>query len=412
MFEKYHPACLIADQNETLTDVRAAILSDLHIGSPDSEYNHTWRWLMRAISRGEFNTLIINGDFCDYRYVGEKNSASDAQKLTSRLYGRLDQAMSANPHLHVYMVRGNHDIVDLFKHTLSHFQRKYPKRFFTSDILLMGKDAVFIHGDKMLRQCGRPVISSHDIKQTESYEKRHNGLFGTVATTLENVKTIDNMLAYYLEGDRYNAIKHVFAAHTHPNQPVTGHVFKDKQFHITNPPFKGAEQTVMKLEFNKGGTAKDPVVIKTVDTIAPIDSGKKPIAAAKGERKYTPGVDTLTVIPIGVIRKMFPDSVNLNQPYLLDDDVLMFNVLPPLKKSLIQRGNLTSEVCTSGVVCINPEIISYTFPNKGRTPCLILSAVAQDKLRNAGIQLNVIETVPAAEEVLSPSGLYRGYTMQ
>lgn len=277
MRTSFQPVCHYANQDAATAKV--VVISDLHIGSHQTRYLRLWNNLLRELRKGTYNTLVINGDFGDYR-------ASDAEEVTNAIQERINEVVGIKPPIRIHIIRGNNDTVKPLNALFVHYLLEPQSRgyFSVSDILLMGKDVAFIHGDEDLYLMERMLHSAEDVRHYWKDKVKPNGHFSHPEDYPEKIKKVDKMLRGGLidmSDEKYQSINHVFMGHIHPKEPVLLHQCGNKYFHVTNPPFAGTTATFMELRFDEQGYAKTPRIMH-------FDNADR-------LTEYTPSRDLLTV---------------------------------------------------------------------------------------------------------------------
>lgn len=250
MFNSFQPNCLYA--------------SDLHIGSSFSHYTRAWNWLLNEIKHKHFNRLVINGDFGSYQ------ETHHPEELTGRLRAHLQEALDANPELKIYMIRGNHDMVKPFHDILLEMSHTMP-RFFLSDILFMGKDVAFMHGDTKMRKYERRVFMPEDFRVSAQIEAQERSDAGKppkpwcvpvkeCRDKIAGIDGIDNMFTYYAD-PHFETIQKVFIGHIHPEKPMMAIPCNGRQYYVTGASLVGGECTIIGLHFEADGTSKKPEIV-------------------------------------------------------------------------------------------------------------------------------------------------------
>ena len=123
-------------------NVRATIISDLHLGSKFSQSHHFEKFL-RNLPEG-FD-LVLNGDVVDKH--GKSLSLSDQQIL--------ELIRQESFHRKVVWVRGNHD---------SHFSLEKPGKIYFKRIHRLGKQLLIAHGDVFDRLWGRNRVAVDTVR--------------------------------------------------------------------------------------------------------------------------------------------------------------------------------------------------------------------------------------------------------
>ncbi|MFO1243246.1 MAG: metallophosphoesterase [Rickettsiales bacterium] len=268
---RFHPIARFAEET-AFDDLKVAVVSDLHIGSSSSRYAQAWKWLMQGIKQGQFNRLVINGDFACYQEM-------PSRELTARLRQHLQEALDANPELKIYMVRGNHDMARPFHNVLQDLARSNPARFTISDILFFGEDVAFIHGDRKMLEHERHIFppiyfrnqAARDAKTLSNAGKPPKPWCVPVDKCLGKIPEIDRMFTLYTE-PHYDLgaepvqghpgkTKRVFIGHIHPEEPMMDIPCNGRKYYVTGASLVGGECTIIGLQFNADGTSKEPEIV-------------------------------------------------------------------------------------------------------------------------------------------------------
>ncbi|MFO1243244.1 MAG: hypothetical protein U1E36_08655 [Rickettsiales bacterium] len=117
----------------------------------------------------------------------------------------------------------------------------------------------------------------------------------------------------------------------------------------------------------------------------------------------------LTAIPASIMRKLFPDNNVLQQPWIQDDDWFILHGSRKLKLRLAELANLTQPHMNDGTMILHPEITDGILPDG--TVFLRLTNTAQEKMRAAGFQVELVTDLEQARQSLSPQVAAEGQTV-
>ncbi|MFO1243245.1 MAG: hypothetical protein U1E36_08660 [Rickettsiales bacterium] len=124
-------------------------------------------------------------------------------------------------------------------------------------------------------------------------------------------------------------------------------------------------------------------------------------------------IKNITVVPVSVMRTVFPDDIVMQQPYVRDEDWILLRPEAGVKKKLMDAANLNDEnarLTDTGLKSppLHPDIVSGLFP--GSISYLRIADDAQQRIREAGIEVTVVENYEQAKDLAMPPASRAGIT--
>ena len=131
---------------------KGIVVSDLHIGRPDTNGKEVLIELARATLVHKPSLIVLNGDIIEAKeYPGNyEQSVAAIDDAVARIRGLVQVAAQENPDSQVVYVFGNHDCRYEVAERLKKLQQEFPDNFVVEETLLRVRDALFTHGDLMI----------------------------------------------------------------------------------------------------------------------------------------------------------------------------------------------------------------------------------------------------------------------